>query len=73
VHDSSTYAGFQNTVTGHTKAGMQQQNLIQTSDDKLKRRLSLTHQQRYENAMRMLKLQHAVRQAKKKNKENGHS
>ena len=52
---------------------MQQQNLIQTSDDKLKRRLSLTHQQRYENAMRMLKLQHAVKQAKKKNEKDGHT
>lgn len=45
---------------------MQQQKTIhQTEEDKIKWRLSLSYQQRYKNAMRLIKLVHKLKQAKK--------
>jgi hypothetical protein len=50
-----------------------QTNIIQTEEDKIKRRLSLTHEQRYKNAMRMLRLSKKIREAGKQNQSNGYS
>lgn len=45
----------------------QQQSIIQTEEDKLKWRLSLTHKQRYLNAMRLIKLTYKLKQSVKAN------
>ncbi len=47
------------------KQTMKQQIIIQTEEDKLKWRLSLSHKQRYFNAIRLIQLIHKLKKATK--------
>ena len=51
----------------------QQTSIFQTPEDKLRRRLAMTHQQRLANALRMLRVMKMLQQAKKIPATNEHS